>query len=433
MASSITPQIAEAALPLHDDASLDPLMAAIGNARFVLIGEASHGTHEFYTWRARLSRRLISEKGFHFVAVEGDWPDCFALNCWAKGYAGNDPAAMVLYEFQRWPTWMWANWEVSAFLEWLKKYNNNLQDADKVGFYGLDMYSLYESLDAVVKYFKDKDPETARAVSEAFQCFEPYNKDIYRYARNAHVVPSNCEDEVVEMLLAISRRPPADGSLNQKESAFNAEQNARVAVNAEQYYRRMVRGGNVTWNIRDTHMMETLNNLMELYGPEAKAIVWEHNTHIGDARYTDMASEGMVNIGQLTRLQHGEENVRLIGFSSYSGTVIAGAEWDAEMEVMQVPEGRSQTWEWLLHHGMQGNGMLLMEPFRNSPVWMEERGHRAIGVVYHPEYERFGNYVSTILPRRYDALLHIDQSRALHPLHIKNAGSGPPELYPFGV
>jgi erythromycin esterase-like protein len=195
----------------------------------------------------------------------------------------------------------------------------------------------------------------------------------------------------------------------------------------------MVRGGNVTWNIRDTHMMETLNNLMELYGPEAKAIVWEHNTHIGDARYTDMASEGMVNIGQLTRLQHGEENVRLIGFSSYSGTVIAGAEWDAEMEVMQVPEGRSQTWEWLLHHGMQGNGMLLMEPFRNSPVWMEERGHRAIGVVYHPEYERFGNYVSTILPRRYDALLHIDQSRALHPLHIKNAGSGPPELYPFGV
>jgi erythromycin esterase-like protein len=431
--TSLEQQISESAIKLEDSGSLDPLIEQIGNSKYVLMGEASHGTHEYYIWRARLSRRLIEEKGFNFVAVEGDWPDCFDLNCWVKGYSNESKVADVLNKFDRWPTWMWANWEVAAFLEWMRSYNEKRSDEKKVGFYGLDVYSLYESLEAIMHYFRDKDPETARKVREAFQCFEPYNKDIYQYARRASLLPSNCEDEVIEMLKSISSRRSNSVSIGQAESDFNAEQNALVAVHAEEYYRNMMRGSNITWNIRDRHMMETLNRLMELHGPDAKAIVWEHNTHIGDARYTDMASEGMVNIGQLTRQEHETEGVTLVGFTSYKGTVIAGDEWGAKIEVMQVPEGRRESWEWLLHNTLGEDSLLLLDQHRDDPEWMSERGHRAIGVVYQPSLERYGNYVTTVLPGRYDALIYIDESKALHPLHMKDAGSGPPELYPFGV
>jgi erythromycin esterase-like protein len=431
--TSLEDQITGSAIRLEDSGSLDPLMEQIGDAKYVLLGEASHGTHEYYVWRARLSRRLIEEKGFSFVAVEGDWPDCFDLNCWVKGYSDEREVIDMLNKFDRWPTWMWANWEVAAFLEWMRSVNTNRPDEKKIGFYGLDVYSLYESLESIMNYFRDKDPETARKVREAFQCFEPYNKDIYQYARKASILPSNCEDEVIEMLKSISSKQTKNGNISQREADFNAEQNALVAVHAEEYYRKMVRGGNITWNIRDQHMMETLNRLMALHGPDAKAIVWEHNTHIGDARYTDMASEGMFNIGQLARQQHENEGVRLVGFGSYCGTVIAGEEWGSEMEIMDVPEGRRESWEWLLHETIGENCLLLLDQHRGDPEWMRERGHRAIGVVYHPSLERYGNYVTTILPGRYDAFIYIDETKALHPLHMKDAGSGPPELYPFGV
>jgi erythromycin esterase-like protein len=421
--------------PLRSPADLDPLLDRIGEARYVLLGEASHGTHEYYTWRAALSRRLIEEKGFSFIAVEGDWPDCYLVNRFVKGYAeSGDNALEVLHAFERWPTWMWANEEVVELVEWLRRHNDALAMDKKAGFYGLDVYSLWDSLYRILSYLRKQAPSALSAARRAFQCFEPYGEDVQEYARATRWVDASCEDEVIALLAELhrtAREHPRDG----REAQFDAEQNALVVKNAEHYYRTMVQGGPESWNIRDRHMVETLERLMKHHGPGGKAIVWEHNTHVGDARFTDMAEDGTVNVGQLVREGHDGEGVVLVGFGSYRGSVIAGREWEAPMERMTVPPGRPDSWEDILHRACAGDRLLLLDDARANEEFLEERGHRAIGVVYHPDYERYGNYVPTVLPRRYDAFLFLDQTRALWPLHEMKVReeSEVPETYPFGV
>ncbi|HTF88435.1 MAG TPA: erythromycin esterase family protein [Planctomycetota bacterium] len=421
------------AQPVSGPRDIDRLMTRIGDARYVLLGEASHGTSEYYTWRAAISQRLIRDKGFSFVAVEGDWPDCMGIDRFIKGRTTAGLSARdVLHAFERWPTWMWANEEVSDFVEWLEQHNQGRQSAEQVGFYGLDVYSLWDSLYAIMNYLRRVDPLTLTAARRAFRCFEPYGEDVQEYARAARFVPNSCEDEVVTLLSQMRSRLDA-GSADQDEAAFQARQNAEVLKNAESYYRAMVRGGPGSWNIRDRHMSETLERLMQKHGPKAKAIVWEHNTHVGDARFTDMASDGMVNVGQLVREAHAAQDVVLVGFGSYQGSVIAGSEWGATPEVMLVPPARPGSWESLLHEGAaKGPQLLTFE--RASPEMLEPRGHRAIGVVYQPEFEAYGNYVPTVLPRRYDSFVFLDRTQALRPLHVTaRTEDEVPETYPSGM
>ncbi|HET6563399.1 MAG TPA: erythromycin esterase family protein [Marmoricola sp.] len=427
------------AAPLREPQDLDPLLDRIGDARVVCLGEASHGTHEFYAWRALVTRRLVEERGFDFVAVEGDWPDCYALGCCVTGEPGSceDPRD-VLTGFDRWPTWMWANEEVLEFARWLRRRNMTLPSKRRVGFYGLDVYSLWESLHAVLDYLREHHPEELEAAAEAARCLEPYAESAQAYARATWLVPTSCEVEVVTMLGDLLQRHTTAGSAPAagRDAAFAAEQNARAAVGAEAYYRAMVRGGPESWNVRDRHMVDTLDRLLTHYegrgNQPVRAVVWEHNTHIGDARFTDMHQSGMVNVGQLVREQHGEEGCVLVGFGSYRGSVIAADEWGRPTTWMTVPEARPESTESLLHESLNGADALFV--FGDGlPEWAaEEREHRAIGVVYRPSAERWGNYVPTVLGRRYDAFLWLDETTALHPLHGVSAQGEEMETYPFG-
>jgi erythromycin esterase-like protein len=420
----------ERSRPLQSPTDLDPLLERIGDARVVMLGEASHGTHEYYTWRSHISRRLITEKGFSFIAVEGDWPDCYQLNQYIKGATQEKTADAVLQTFDRWPTWMWGNWEIVALAEWLKAHNE--KGSNPVGFYGLDVYSLWESLESVMAFVKKEDPEALETAQRAYQCFQPYSDDEGRdYASALRFVSELCEVPALELLQQMQqRRPHYEGD---KESAFSAEQNALVAVNAERYYRAMLQGGGASWNARDQHMQETLERLLDFHGPDSKAIVWAHNTHIGDALYTDMADDGMYNIGQLARDRFGKKDVVLVGFGSYEGSVIAGRGWGADMKMLEVPQGRPGSWEALLHAASPENQLLLMDDLRDTPFAKRRIGHRAIGVVYNPDVEHYGNYVPSVLADRYDAFLFLDQTKALHPLRLHADSHKMPETYPFGV
>ena len=425
--------ILDNSIELHDLTDLDELIEKIGNAKYVLLGEASHGTHEYYTWRTQITKKLIEKKGFSFVAVEGDWPDCYRVNRYIKQYPGSGENAFeVLKAFNRWPTWMWANWEMHALIGWMYRHNEKLPQGHKVGFYGLDVYSLWESMDAIIHYLDKKDGAAKELAVRAFECFEPYSdEEGQSYARATQMVPTSCEEEVIDLLMGIREKMTMyDGD---PESALNMEQNALVAVNAERYYRAMVRPGPDSWNIRDHHMVDTLNHLMDFHGVHAKAIVWAHNTHIGDARATDMRREGMVNIGQLLNQLHAHEGVFSIGFGSYQGSVIAGRSWGDVMRVMEVPPAKPDSWEHLLHQLQGKNRIVFMTEEMKESLGRKELEHRAIGVVYYPEGERRGNYVPSLMPHRYEAFIYLDETRALHPIHITPDGHQTPETYPFGV
>jgi erythromycin esterase len=430
----VTASIRQWAYPLKSKADLAPLFDKIGDARIVMLGEASHGTHEYYTWRTYITKRLVEEKGFSFVAVEGDWPDCYRLNRFVKGYdAGNKSAFQVLHDFNRWPTWMWANWEIMALAGWLQRHNTGLPANKKTGFYGLDVYSLWESMESIMQYLSITDKAVLKVAEEAFRCFEPYRGDEGRaYAGASRFVPELCENEVTHLLKEIRKKMPAYNT--DYENVFSAEQNAMIAVNAEEYYRAMIKGGPHSWNIRDRHMADTLERLLKFHGENSKVVVWEHNTHIGDARATDMIDEGMFNIGELARLQHHDKGVVLVGFGSYKGTVMAGRSWGAPMQKMLLPEAMEGSWEYLLHEAGAYNKLLLLDDFAGNDAFMENRiGHRAVGVVYNPQYEQYGNYVPSILPLRYDAFVFLDETAALYPLHLQPDGHQMPETYPFGV
>jgi len=416
--------------PLNTAQDLTPLLNDIQDRPVVMLGEASHGTHEYYTWRTAISKRLIQEKGFRFIAVEGDWPDCYKINRYIKGYKdAGDTIREVLGAFDRWPTWMWANWEVAALAEWLREYNQHLPHDQKIGFYGLDVYSLWDSMREMVLYLEKEDPQTALAVKKAIQCFQPYEDNEHAYAR-VSLTEHSCRDKVLALLREVrSKAVFLDGD---PEAGFNTEQNALIAVNAEKYYRSMMSFDNESWNVRDTHMMETLDRLMKFHGANSKGIIWEHNTHIGDARATNMKRAGMVNIGQLAREQYGINKVYLVGFGSYQGTVIAGDEWGAPMQELEVPKAKEGSVEHALHRESSEDRYFLF----SDPVLQEQYSdainHRAIGVVYNPQHERYGNYVPSVMAQRYDAFIYLDETQAVHPLHMQPHHEKIPETYPFG-
>src|SRR4051812_15115940 len=434
--SALSRSLRAAALPLQKAPDLDPLMDRIGDARFVLLGEATHGTSDFYVWRAELTKRLIVEKGFSISGVEGDWPDCYRVNRYAKGRFGSgESAESVLHSFDRWPTWMWANREVCRFIEWLREHNAQRAETGKTGFYGLDVYSLWDSMREVIAYLNRVDPSGVPDARRPYNCFEPYAEDEQEYARATALVPTSCEDEAVAVLSALrakARSYREDG----KEGFFDAEQNALVARNAERYYRAMVRGGSQSWNVRDHHMAETLNRLCAYDGRRCKAVVWEHNTHVGDARYTDMARHGMVNVGELVRREHADDGVVIVGFGTHRGTVIAGHEWGAPMERMRVPAARPKSFEAEMEASGAGDSLIIFEGGDDGGIrgLAEPIAHRAIGVVYDPDQERWGNYVPTLMAGRYDAFIYIEESRALDPLHMPVKVEGlVPETYPSGM
>ncbi|MDB5261044.1 MAG: protein-L-isoaspartate O-methyltransferase [Adhaeribacter sp.] len=398
---------------LENEQDLDPLLKQIGNARYVLLGEASHGTAEFYTWRAAISRRLIQEKGFNLIAVEGDWPSAYKLNQYIRGTKNLGSPAAALQYFNRWPTWMWANQEIADLATWLRQYNQNIGASQQVGFYGLDLYSMWESVDAIANDFVEADEATRATARSARACLAGY-ADEQVYAQ-ATLRGGGCRTELDNLLTAVQNRVKELPSGH--EGAFNAEQNALVALNGENYYHNMVLSNVGSWNIRDRHMVETINRLMAHHGNRAKIIVWEHNTHVGDARFTDMAASGMVNVGQLVREQHPGEGIHLVGFGTYTGTVIASANWGGAITTMSVPKAPAGSWEAILHEVNPPNKIIDLQAWRQDPKLTQERGHRAIGVQYNSGNEQ-GNYVPTNLPQRYDSFIFIDQTKALHPLNV---------------
>jgi erythromycin esterase-like protein len=422
-------EVAALAAPLAGAADLDVLLDRVGDTHIVMLGEASHGTHDFYAWRAAISRRLIEEKGFSFIAVEGDWPDCDrvdrAVRCLPD--APVDPRDALL-AFERWPTWMWANEEVVDFTRWLRERNSSLEESERAGFHGLDVYSLWESLREILTYLREHAPEQVPAALAAYGCFEPYGEDAQQYAWATGMTPTSCENEVIDLLVGLRQRAADDGA-----GRFGAWQNAEVVAGAERYYRAMVRGGRESWNVRDRHMDETLDRLIRHYGRGAKGIVWAHNTHVGDARATDMADAGHVNIGQLARERYGKDDVLLVGFGTYRGTVVAAAAWGASMQVMDVPPGRGHSLEEVVHAAAPAQSLFVFPRDARPDVLTDELDHRAIGVVYHPDRDGYRNYVPTVLGDRYDAFCWFEQSRAVQPLHMRTADTLEPETYPSGV
>jgi len=418
--------------PLETALDLDPLLKNLSGSRLVLLGEASHGTHEYYIWRTAITKRLIEEQGFNFIAVEGDWPDFYQVNRYVKQYENShDGSIEVLKEFNRWPTWMWANWEIEALVNWLHQHNEGLSAHKRVGMYGLDVYSLWESMEAIVDYLKIHDQTLLPAAKRALGCFEPFGDEMgMAYARSLQrLIPKTCENEVLSLLHEIKIRAPQFNT--DLEASLNMEQNAYIVKNSEKYYRSMASANQSSWNLRDHHMIHTLKRLLNFHGPNSKAIIWEHNTHVGDARATDMSLDGTINVGQLAREQLADLHPKIVGFGSYQGTVVAGSEWGAPMRNMKVPKAIEGSWEQLLHQTGKGDQLLFMEELRGNELFGTPIGHRAIGVVYHPHYEKIGNYVPSIMPERYDAFIHIDTSQGVHAMDVYVDRSQLPETYPW--
>jgi erythromycin esterase-like protein len=427
----------EAAHPLLGEAvDYDPVLTLIGDARFVLLGEASHGTHEFYRERAELTKRLIVEHGYTAVAVEGDWPDAYRVNLYVRGESDDETAEEALADFRRFPAWMWRNTDVVEFVEWLRSWNDVLpKDAPKVGFYGLDLYSLHTSMEAVVAYLDEVDPEAARRARERYSCFDHFGPDPQRYAYEAGIGGAEpCEQQVVEQLLELHEKAAERAGRGRlaEDAAFYVEQNARLVVNAEEYYRAAFRGGIVSWNLRDRHMADTLDALVEHLertrrGP-VKAVVWAHNSHVGDARATQLGQAGEFNIGQLVRERHGRDAL-LVGFTTYAGTVTAASDWGAPAERKRVRRALAGSWEELFHQTGVPRFLLDTE-------WLDGRRlERAIGVVYRPETERLSHYFDARLASQFDMVIHLDETHAVEPLERTSdweAGELP-ETYPWAV
>jgi erythromycin esterase-like protein len=423
----------------------DALLQLIGEARFVLIGEASHGTHEFYHARAAITKRLIAEKGFTAVAVEADWPDAYRVNCYARGASDDASAERSLAGFKRFPTWMWRNTDVLEFVEWLHDRNVALPaGASKAGFYGLDLYSLYGSIDAVLGYLREVDPAAFERARARYACFDHFHEDTqaYGYAATLGLSPS-CEEAVLSQLLELQRHA---AEYSQRDSGvaedqyFYAEQNARLVKSAEEYYRSMFGGRAASWNLRDTHMADTLDALathLSRHGAIPKIVLWAHNSHLGDARATEMSNQGELNVGQLMRERHAGHTFS-VGFSTYSGTVTAASDWDKPAERKRVRPALDGSYEQLFHETKVSDFLLdLHAPNEAMRELQSPRLQRAIGVIYRPETERWSHYFHASLPRQFDALVHFDQSSAVEPLERTagwERGEGEaPETYPTGV
>jgi erythromycin esterase-like protein len=424
----------------------DQLIRLIDDARFVLLGEASHGTHEFYRERAQITKRLITEKGFTAVAVEADWPDAYRVNDYVRGRGKDTESVDALAGFKRFPTWMWRNADVLDFVGWLRAHNDALPPtAAKVGFYGLDLYSLHASMEAVLGYLDKIDPEAAKRARYRYSCFDHFGEDTQAYGYAAGFgLTETCENEVVGQLVELRRRAAEyasrDGRVAEDEFFF-AEQNARLVKNAEEYYRSMFRGRVSSWNLRDQHMADTLDALVahqERQGQHPKVVVWEHNSHLGDARATQMGEGGELNVGQLVRERHGSEAL-LVGFTTCTGTVTAATDWDAPAERKRVRAALPESYEALFHTvGVPRFLLPLRDGGQASASLREPRLERAIGVIYRPETERQSHYFYARLPDQFDAVLHFDETRAVEPLERtarwqKEETGEAPETYPSGM
>jgi erythromycin esterase-like protein len=442
--NKLTNTLHQVAHPLTGAAvDYDPLMELIGDSRFVLLGEASHGTHEFYAARAQITQRLIKEKGFTAVAVEADWPDAYRINRYVRGIGDGTTSIDALAGFQRFPTWMWRNADVLDFVGWLRAYNDGLpQNASKVGFYGLDLYSMHASIQAVIGYLDQVDPEAASRARYRYSCFEHFGEDTQSYGyATSFGLSSSCEDEVVKQLMELQRRTDEyaqrDDHLAEDEF-FYAEQNARLVKNAEEYYRSMFRGRVSSWNLRDRHMAETLDRLvahLEQQGGHPKVVVWAHNSHLGDARATDMGGQGELNVGQLVRERYDDDAV-LVGFSTYTGTVTAASNWDAPAERKRVRAALPDSYEALFHNTGLSRFLLTLRGDNEAVVGLREpRLERAIGVIYRPETERLSHYFYATLPDQFDVVIHFDQTRAVEPLERTAQWNGGevPETFPSAL
>jgi len=440
----VTDLVHDAASPLVGaSADYDRLLEFIGDAHFVLLGEASHGTHEFYRHRAQITKRLIQEKGFTVVAVEADWPDAYRVNRYVREQSGDADAAEALAGFRRFPAWMWRNVDVLDFIGWLRAYNDSLSAGTrKAGFYGLDLYSLHASIEEVLNYLDKVDPEGAQRARRRYACFENFGEDPQEYGYAAGLGLSHtCEAEVINQLIDLQKRAAEyarrDGRIA-ADDFFYAEQNARLVKNAEQYYRTMFRGRISSWNLRDAHMAETLDSLVEhfaLQGRRPKVVLWAHNSHLGDARATEVGRLGEWNVGQLVRERHGRKAV-LIGFTTYTGTVTAASNWGGSAERKRVRPAMPGSYEALFHDA--GIPAFLLTLPRGTPVskgLSETMWERAIGVIYLPESELASHYFHARLSDQFDAVIHVDRTRAVEPLEPTSEwGIGEPaETFPSGV
>lgn len=430
--SALIEAIADACEPFEDveSADLEPLLARIGDSRVVLIGEATHGSSEFYRMRNLITTELIRRKGFRFVGIEGDWPDAARIDHYVRHFE-YPPSEWIA--FARFPMWMWRNEEVRGFVDWLRDYNRGLDPEQRIAFHGLDLYSLYSSIRAVLQYLDEVDPATAKVARERYGCLTPWQTDPATYGRAAlSGTYRSCEDDVVHMLTLLSQKH-RDYATHDGERFLDVMQNARVVANAERYYRVMYYGSRASWNLRDTYMFETLQTLIEHHQPDNKAIVWAHNSHVGDAVATEMSARGELNIGHLCRRNFGD-SVYSIGFGTDNGTVAAASDWDGPMEAKSIVPAMPNSYERLFHEtALPGFTLGLRnasDSLRNGLY--PSRLQRAIGVIYRPETEFASHYFQAVLPRQFDEYIWIDTTQAVTPIETKKL-QGLPDTYPFGL
>ena len=412
-------------------ADLEPLLNRIGDARVVLLGEASHGTSEFYRMRERISRELIERKGFTFIAIEGDWPDAARIDHYVR-HAEYPPSEWTA--FARFPVWMWRNREVLNFVNWLRERNADVEPGNRVAFHGLDLYSLYNSIRSVLSYLDDIDPQTAKVARQRYGCLTPWQADPATYGHATLTgAYETCENEVVTMLMELMQKRNAYAE-HDGERFLDVVQNARLVANAERYYRTMYYGSRSSWNLRDSHMFETLKTLLDFHGPNSKAIVWAHNSHVGDSTATEMSLRGEYNIGHLCRQEFGNAAYS-IGFGTNSGTVAASSNWDEPMEIKTVRPALPNSYERLCHEADRPQFLLpLRSPIMTDLIeqLMKPRLERAIGVIYRPETELQSHYFQAVLPQQFDEYIWFDETKAVTPLKTEEI-EGFPDTYPFGL
>lgn len=436
--------VRDAAVPLFGTPSdYDALVEAMGSTEFVLLGEASHGTHEFYKERAQITKRLIQEKGFNAVAVEGDWPDAYRINRYVRGTSEDEEAVDALAGFKRFPSWMWRNADVLDFVGWLRSHNDSLRaNSEKAGFYGLDLYSLHGSMEAVLAYLSKLDPASAQRARKRYACFDHFGKDTQSYGLGVKLgLAPSCEEEVINELTELRLREALymqrDGRVAADEF-FCAEQNALVIKNAEEYYRTMFQRDVSSWNLRDEHMFQTLRGLrshLEEQGVHPRIVIWAHNSHLGDARATHMGQCGELNLGQLCREAFSEKTANL-GFTTYSGTVTAASEWDAPAERKTVRPALHNSYEDLFHQIGHARFFLDLKGDKEAAFNLAARRlERAIGVIYRPETERQSHYFECSLSRQFDYIVHFDHTRAVEPLERTSEWEvgEMPETFPSGI
>ena len=420
-------------LPEIEDDTFGAFFDRYGDARIVLLGEASHGTSEFYRARAQISKRLIAHHGFNIVAVEADWPDAATIDRYVRHRQKREGEQKA---FERFPTWMWRNREFDSFIRWIRRHNHGRDYEDMTGFYGLDLYNMSASMRAVIDFLEDEDPEAAKVARKRYGCLEPWRDDPAGYGRNALLEGyARCEVPVMQMLHELMRRN-FDCLSEECDEWLDAAANARLVKNAEAYCRVMYHGSAESWNLRDTHMFETLHQLLEAKGPNSKAVVWAHNSHIGNAAFTEMGQvRGELNIGQLVK-ERFDAHARLIGFGTHTGTVAAADDWDEPMQIKAVRPSLEDSYERVSHDSRLPRFLLDLRAEEIGreirEALMEPRLERFIGVIYRPETERWSHYSQCILPRQYDGWVWFDETRAVTPLPGEQ-WPGEEETYPFGL